>query len=73
MVSNFVLATFIGQVIQIKVFCENSILFLFFILNHFHKSSPTLLQEIYFPVFHMSKKYPKMDMDVDLCLNLATF
>jgi len=32
------------------------ILLVSFTLSHFHKSSPTLLQEIYFLPFHMPKK-----------------
>ena len=32
-----------------------SLFLLYFTLSHFHKSSPTLLQKIYFLVFHMPK------------------
>ena len=46
-----------------------SILLLSFTLNHFHKSSSTLLPEIYFLVFHMPPKWPEVNMDWDL--NLA--
>jgi len=42
----------------IKVFFVKAvgILLVSFTLSHFHKSSPTLLQEIYFIVFRMPNK-----------------
>ena len=45
-----------------------SILFLSFTLSHFQKSSPSLLQEIYLLVLHMPKKWPEMNMHLDLDL-----
>ena len=52
-----------------------SVLLLSFALSHFHKSSPTFLQEIYFLVSYMPNKWKlsEMNVDLDLDLNLDTF
>jgi len=48
-------------------------LLLSFTLSDFYKSSPALLQQTHFLLFHMPKNWPEMNMDVALDLNLAKF
>jgi len=55
------------KLVTSKFFVEAvSILLLSFILSHFHKTSPTLLQEIYFLVFRMPNKWKLPEMNMDL-------
>ena len=68
MVLKFVWASLIPRYLDLCL-CESSFhSLLYFTLSHFHKSSSTLLEEIYFLGFHMPKKWPEINMDLDLNL-----
>jgi len=68
------LSDFVSTAFSSKVFVKAvSILLLSFTFSHFHTSSPTLLQDIYFLVFHIPKKLPEMKMQLDLNVNLVAF
>jgi len=69
MVSKVVLEILIPGNLNLWGFVQAVYILLLFTLSHFH--NPTLLQDIYFLVFHMPKKWPEMNMDFDL--NLAAF
>jgi len=70
-------SNFDSRLFRSKFFCENS--FQFTSLLHsqsfpqHHKSIPNLLQEIYFLVFHMPKKWTEVNIDIGLNLDLAAF